>query len=408
MKRKPAGWPDYMEGKPTKSGIRYYWNAPTWARNRGYKLTSEALGSDYAAAKDRCDTFLNPAFDSWKTGGNSDAAKPRAVVESFDWIVAVYKTDKKYTNRPARTRDHYDRALRDAADYVLTNGGRFGVLRARSISAAAVDKLYEKLKVGADGKTRHRSALLSMSVCKVAWKVAHRKHPTIVSATNPFQGLDIEYDPKKNTSATMAQLMEFVRAADDDGSGSLGTAAMIAFYWLSREEDIFQRFSWSDYRPAEHPNHVLVWHHKNRKTEKIAIPLFDDDGTALWPEMMARLESTNRTGTLVVMRDRPDPRKKVQMPWMTGGRNPMRYVQAEVRRICRLAGLPDNISFTSFRHGGHTDGSDAGLSDAQMRALGGHKTTAALLRYAKETDTQRRIGARKRLDARTERGKLSE
>ena len=109
-----------------------------------------------------------------------------------------------------------------------------------------------------------------------------------------------------------------------------------------------------------------------------------------------------------MMRDAPDPRKKIHLPWTTGGRNAMRYVQTEVRRICRAAGIPDAITFTSFRHGGHTDGGDAGLTDAQMRALGGHKTTAALLRYAKETDTQRQIGARKRLEARTKKGNLSE
>ncbi|MDB5091793.1 MAG: hypothetical protein JWR09_5787 [Mucilaginibacter sp.] len=108
------------------------------------------------------------------------------------------------------------------------------------------------------------------------------------------------------------------------------------------------------------------------------------------------------------MRDAPDPRKKVNMPWMTGGNNAMRYVQSEVRRICRAAGLPEDLTFTSFRHGGHTDGGNADLTDAQMRALGGHKTTAALLRYAKETDTQRQVGARKRLDARTKKGNLSE
>jgi hypothetical protein len=43
-----------------------------------------------------------------------------------------------------------------------------------------------------------------------------------------------------------------------------------------------------------------------------------------------------------------------------------------------------------------------------MRALGAHKTTAALLRYAKETEEQRRDGARKRLNKRTDRGSLSE
>lgn len=124
--------------------------------------------------------------------------------------------------------------------------------------------------------------------------------------------------------------------------------------------------------------------------------------------MTARLDGIRRVGTLIVMRDAPDPRRKAHLPWMTGGKNPMRYVQAEVRRICRAAGLPDDITFTSFRHGGHTEGADSDLTDAQLRALGGHKSTAALLRYAKETDKQRQTGARKRRDARTKRGDLSE
>jgi hypothetical protein len=407
MKRKPPGWPKYMEAKPLAGGIRYYWNAPTWARKGNCPIKSEALGIDFAAAKARCDDYLNPLFKSWLTGGDSDV-KRQAPVGVFDWLVADYKSSKKYTKRPPRTRSSYDRALEDVAGFILTDGRRFGLLSVNSIRAATVDKLYEKLKVGRDGKPRHRSALLAMTVCKTAWNVAHRNHPTIVPAANPFKGIDVEYEPKQNRAAKLAELMQFVQAADEDGSPSLGTAAMIAFYWLVREEDFFGRMAWSDYRPAEHPNSVLAWHHKNRKTEKVVVPLFDIDGTPLFPEMVARLEGLKQTGTLMVMRDDPDPRKKIYLPWTTGGRNPMRWVQAEVRRICRTAGLPDEISFTSFRHGGHTDGADSGLTDAQMRALGGHKTTAALLRYAKETETQRRDGARMRLDKRTERGNLSE
>jgi hypothetical protein len=409
MKRKPPGWPDYMEAKRSVSGLRYYWNAPTWARKRGYPITSEPLGMDYAAAKARCDEFLNPAFDSWRTGGATDALeKPRALIGSFDWAVAAYRADRKFTKLPPRTRTSYDRALNDVAGYPLRDGRRFGSLHVRSINAAAVDRLYDKLKVGANGAPRHRSALLAVTVCKRAWDVANRVHPSVVPAANPFKGVETEYEPKQNRAATHEELMQFVRAADADGTPSLGTAAMIAYFWLVREEDIFGRLAWSDYRPADRPDHVLAWHHKNRKTEKVAIPLFDTDGTRLWPETMARLESVKRTGTLIVMRDNPDRRKKTHLPWMTGGRNPMRYMQAEVRRICRAAGLPDTITFTSFRHGGHTDGADSGLTDAQLRALGAHRTTTALLRYSKETEEQRRIGARKRLNARTDRGNLSE
>jgi hypothetical protein len=61
-----------------------------------------------------------------------------------------------------------------------------------------------------------------------------------------------------------------------------------------------------------------------------------------------------------------------------------------------------------LRHGGNIEGAEAGLTDAQLRALSGHKTTAALLRYAQVTEDQRRVAARKRLDARTKRGNLSE
>jgi hypothetical protein len=409
MKRKPPGWPDYMEAKASSGVLRYYWNAPSWARKRGCPITSEALGTDYGAAKARCDTFLNPAFDSWRTDGATDqGVQPRAIVGSLDWAFATYRSKAKYSKRPARTRASYDRALNDVASYLLTDGRRFGLLSVKSINADAVDRLYEKLKVNKNGKPRHRSALLAMTVCKLAWDTAFRAHPSVVPSANPFKGIEIEYEPKKNRSATPQELGIFVAAADADGSQSLGTAAMLAFYWLPREEDIFQRIAWSDYRPIETPDHVQIWHQKNRKTEKISIPLFDGDGTELWPEMVSRIERLKKFGTLIVMRDKPDPKKKVHLPWTTGGRNPMRYVQSEVRRICRAAGLPDAITFTSFRHGGHTDGSDSGLTDAQMRALGGHKTTAALLRYAKETDTQRQIGARKRLNARTKKGNLSE
>jgi hypothetical protein len=40
-------------------------------------------------------------------------------------------------------------------------------------------------------------------------------------------------------------ILLFVKAADEKGEHSIGTAAMIAYYWLQREEDIITRLSWS-------------------------------------------------------------------------------------------------------------------------------------------------------------------
>jgi hypothetical protein len=373
-KRKPHGWPKYMEARASKGIVRYYWNAPSWARKRGYQTKSEALGADYGQAKARCDDVLNPMFESWRTDGVSDVdTRRRVVIGSFDWLCSCYKKSPRFAKLPERTQGSYDRALRNVADYILKDGRRrFGELSVKSISPSTADVLFEKLKIGKLGKVRLRTAGLAMTISKLAWDVARRAHSALIPALNPFEGVNVAYKRKVTRAATSRELALFVAAADVDGSTSLGTAAMIAYYWLQREEDIFMRFAWSDYRPANDPGRAMIWHHKNRG-ERIPLPLFDQDGTELWPEMTARLDGIRRLGTLIVMRDAPDPRRKVHMPWMTGGKNPMRYVQAEVRRICRAAGLPDEITFTSFRHGGHTEGADSDLTDAQLRALGGHK-----------------------------------
>jgi hypothetical protein len=81
------------------------------------------------------------------------------------------------------------------------------------------------------------------------------------------------------------------------GEASLGTAAMIAFYWLQRETDILNRLSWGHYRPADAPGIARIFHHKTG--ELIDIPLFDDDGTPLWPELTSRLDAAPRRGTLI-------------------------------------------------------------------------------------------------------------
>jgi hypothetical protein len=72
-----------------------------------------------------------------------------------------------------------------------------------------------------------------------------------------------------------------------------------------------------------------------------------------------------------------------------------------VRKIMDTAKLPTAIIFASFRHGGITEAADADLTDRQMRALSGHRTTEILDVYAKRTGTQRIVGAKKRLQFRT-------
>ena len=60
------------------------------------------------------------------------------------------------------------------------------------------------------------------------------------------------------------------------------------------------------------------------------------------------------------------------------------------------------------RHGGFTEGADADMSDAELRAAGRHRSARQLPTYAKRTRNQLISGAKKRRAMRTNAGDLSE
>ena len=117
---------------------------------------------------------------------------------------------------------------------------------------------------------------------------------------------------------------------------------------------------------------------------------------------MVRLDAAPRRGTLIVTRDEPDRTRKIYLPW---GEN---YFRHRVSAIRATAGIDAEVKFMGLRHGGNTAAADAGLTDAQMRALSGHRSAEMVQLYAKQTAKQRQVGARKLLEARTNRGNLSE
>ncbi len=302
QRRKPKGWPPYMADKKLVSGqIAYYWQPPTWARKADCPVQPEALGSDYGEAKRRCDDILNPQFRAWRT--KEDACESsRPLLYTFDWLVALYKSSPKYERLTPGSQHDYDRVLSVVSNHTLKDGRRFGELTLRSINPGAADRLHARLTEGARGN-RHRTAKLAMDVCRRAWRIAHRDKPTVVPAENPFAQMGLSYRPKVTRAATHEELMVFVETADTLGHRSVGTAAMIAFFWLQREEDIFQRLSWNQYRPSDTPNIVRILHHKTG--EVVEVPLYDEDGTDLWPELVPRLDRDARVGSLLVMRDSP-------------------------------------------------------------------------------------------------------
>jgi len=288
----------------------------------------------------------------------------------------------------------------------MKDGRRLGSVSLVAITTAVTDALYAKLLVADDGSERRTTINHAMKSCRRAWNIAARRNSGKVPAANPFSKMGLKSSDRETPTGTYAELQVFRAKAVELGHPSLATASLIAWEWLQRERDVFATFDVSHYRPKERPNAVRVLHEKTQ--EENWIPLFDDNGVPLYPELMAELDAIKREriGGLMLRRDWGE---RAPWPtWPTPDQADLTHMSRTVKKIIRAAGLRDELTFTSFRHGGFTEGADADLSDAEMRAQGRHKSAKVLPRYAKRTMRQVAEGARKRRAMRTKADDLSE
>jgi hypothetical protein len=386
--------------KPVKGGgWRYFFNVPMWARKAGCPVRNEPLGNNYEAAMQRAETVLLPAFDQWLGGGK---VKPTTLPYTLDWLFAEYRADRRFTALDTRTKRNHEVGFRLVGGYVLKDGRRLGEVRLTAITTAVVDSLYQKMLVitetdaAGNPVIRERRTTINhaMKTCRRAWNVAARRNPATVPPVNPFAAMGLKSSDRETPTATYAELQAFRAKAVELGHPSLATAVLIAWEWLQREKDIFATFDVTHYRPKERPHAVRILHEKTR--EENWIPLFDDGGVPLYPELMAELDAIKREriGGLMLCRDWGD--RAAWPTWPTQGEADLTHMSRKVKEIIRASGLRDELTFTSFRHGGFTEGADADLSDAEMRAQGRHKSAKVLPRYAKRSMRQVEAGAKKR------------
>lgn len=299
------------------------------------------------------------------------------------------------------------------ANHKLKDGSRAGSKQITDFTKGFVDAIYAKLLVveneDANGnivkRERRRFANAAMTACRRAWFVGQRAQETKVPQINPFSRMGLKTrapgQPARETpTATWDELIAFRMTAKKLGYSSVGTAALLTWEWLQREEHVFGAFEISHYRPKERPNSVKIVHPKNG--EEAWWPLFDETGEPLFPELMAELDAIKETTVLglIFRRDHKHRRSHMPLPWITE-RKDLRYLRSVVKKIVAAAGLRTELSFTSFRHGGFTEGADSDLTDAELRAAARHRSTRQLPTYAKRTRKQLISGSKKRREERT-------
>jgi hypothetical protein len=338
---------------------------------------------------------------------------PSPVPGTFDWLIALFQAHQKWKEIDHKTQRLYKQGLAHFANHKLKDGSRAGSKQLASFTNGFVDAVYAKLLVvddfDADGnfvrRERRRFANAAMISCRRAWNVGRRAEQTKVPAINPFSRMGLKArapgQPERPTpTASWEELLAFRVAAEKLGYRSIGTAALLTWEWLQREEHVFGAFVISHYRPKERSNSVRIVHPKNG--EEAWWPLLDERGKPLFPELMAELDAIKETmvSGLVFRRDHKHRRSSVPLPWITE-RNDLRYLRRVVKKIVVAAGLRSDLSFTSFRHGGFTEGADSDLTDAELRAAGRHRSARQLPPYAKRTRKQLLALSKKRHEERT-------
>lgn len=382
---KPADWPRYMIVKKLKSGqAAYYWNArPSYIR-QGFTLHREPLGTDYGAARSRAEN-LNSHLDAWRAGRGADRSLdsgPR--YGTVDWWLESYCRSPAFEKLKERTKPSYRYQLNLLCDLPTRIGKRLGDLPAKSLTPAAVDKIYEALRGGKDG-TKFRRANHTVDIAKKAWTVVQRTHPQQFGPANPFIGLTRFRNTSTIQHATRAEAYALSEAIRMHGHPHLAIVPLVCFEWLQRPENILAgHLSWPDYRSPDRPHHVRIVHHKTGV--EVWHPLGDRDGL-FYPELETQLGALPRLAVPIVV-----------TPGEKGAVRPysFSYAKRVVRDARRAAGLPEHVTMTACRHGGMTELGDAELTEQGVMSLSGHRSPEAARGYVKKTDAQRLSASRKR------------
>ena len=206
---------------------------------------------------------LNDHLDGWRSGrGTTPSLEVSERYRSVDWWLEMYFRAPAFLKLKERTKPTYRYQLRLLTEIPTRTGDRLGGLPAKSITPAAVDKVYEALRGGKDGK-KLRRANHTIDIAKKAWTVVQRTQPQHFVRSNPFVGLTRFRSTSAIQHATRAEAFALGEAIRDYGHPHLAIVPLVCFEWLQRPENVLAgHLRWTDFRPAERPNHVRIVHHK--------------------------------------------------------------------------------------------------------------------------------------------------
>jgi len=361
----------------------YYWHPNRRDVAAGFSLTCERLGTIYAAAVERAQQ-LNRTLDDWRAQGEKALEEDPTRFGTLAWMFADFQQTRNFQRLGERTKPGYRGAMERITEIKTKEGKRCGDYLVKTLTSLAVDRIYDRLRIGKNGQEIFRQANLSIWLLGRAWRTMRRRYPHVFPEVDPFEGFERESKTTAKPAATRKEAYALSKALRQMGHPHLGLVPLVCFEWHQRPENVLAHLCWSDVRPARRANFVRLEHHKTG--QESWLPL-EYRGQKLFPEIEAYLATLPRLGATIVV-----------TPGTRGPRRPYSEVYAAylVRKARRVAGLPAHVTLDTCRHGGMTELGDAELTEQEIMSVSGHLTPESARLYVKRTERQQLTAIRKR------------
>lgn len=332
---------------------RYFWRPTPAVRALGF--CAEALGADPVKAVARAEE-LNRRVEAERAGPPKPKEPEPGTIKA---LVALYCRDIAFTERAPKTKTVYQSILNDIEN---TSGD----LAVADITRRDVKATYRTMQATrglstANAHMRIWRLLLSFAVDE-GW-----------IATNPAAKMRLAGVAPRTEVWTPDHVAAFVKAADDDGCASMGTAVLIAYDTAQRRGDVLG-LTWAAWSGSG-------FSLRQGKTKTfVAVPVS--------ATTRARIAGLSKDSTHIVVCE--------------GTKRPYQpdHFAHEFARLREKANLPAELQFRDLRRTAATEMGDAGATDDEIRSVTGHRTRNVVAIYVRPTDKQARSAQSKRQRAR--------
>jgi integrase len=373
-------------------------------KEAGFRPYKQPLGTNQEEAFRIANETLLPALDAFMKDKEVIVVEAGPRAGANDELFDRWKQDPTFTVLKPRTIVGYTKHLDIAANHVFRSGPakcrRFGELAIKEVDVLLARLLVDEVAqvTNEDPATgavivrkRETTAQHVRATLSTCYSAMLSVHPDVPFA-NPFtKGRRRKHKKKKTYYASIENLAAFDYFAREAGFPNMGTLALAAFELEMRVESIATKLDCAHYKPADRPDQILITHWKTG--EERWVFLNDVDGAPLYAALEARLDHLkgDRTSGILIPKD-----KTPDCAWARPDKPLGRFYKI-FRIIADRANLPKACSFTSFRHGGITEGAEAGLTEHELMALSGHKDPKTIQAYITQTRTLFENAQRKRL-----------